>query len=85
MRKLLSGLFGLVALFASMAFAQGSFTHVIPIQLPAGSNGAQPDLSLVYDSGAGNGIVGMGWQLAGLSAIGRANVGNGVNYAGSDD
>lgn len=66
------------------AAAQSPFTHQIPIKLPKGSNGMQPELALVYSPGGGNGIAGMGWQLTGLSAISRVNYGNGINFAGGD-
>ena len=40
----------------------GNFT--IPIALPPGRNGFQPDLSLVYSTGHGNGPFGLGWSLS---------------------
>jgi hypothetical protein len=40
----------------------GNFT--IPITLPAGRNGFQPQLNLVYSTGAGNGPFGLGWNLS---------------------
>src|SRR5207248_2182940 len=40
----------------------GNFT--IPIVLPAGRNGFQPQLNLVYSTGAGNGPFGLGWNLS---------------------
>lgn len=39
----------------------GNFT--VPIALPPGRNGFQPQLSLVYSTGAGNGPFGMGKSL----------------------
>src|SRR5215210_269143 len=39
----------------------GNFT--IPIALPPGRNGFQPQLSLVYSTGHGNGPYGLGWSL----------------------
>lgn len=39
----------------------GNFT--VPIALPPGRNGFQPQLSLVYSTGAGNGPFGLGWSL----------------------
>jgi RHS repeat-associated protein len=40
----------------------GNFT--IPIALPPGRNGFQPQLSLVYSTGNGNGPFGLGWSLS---------------------
>ena len=39
----------------------GNFT--IPIALPPGRNGFQPQLNLVYSTGNGNGPFGLGWNL----------------------
>jgi Salmonella virulence plasmid 65kDa B protein/FG-GAP-like repeat len=40
----------------------GNFT--VPIALPSGRNGFQPQLSLVYSTGNGNGVFGLGWGLS---------------------
>src|SRR6267143_1239347 len=40
----------------------GNFT--IPVALPPGRNGFQPQLSLVYSTGSGNGSFGLGWNLS---------------------
>ncbi|MBN2403172.1 MAG: hypothetical protein JXN64_12330, partial [Spirochaetes bacterium] len=49
----------------------GSFNYSIPIELPQGTAGCAPSLALVYNSNAGNGMLGMGWDIAGLGAITR--------------
>ncbi|MCG8333488.1 MAG: hypothetical protein MJE63_03160 [Proteobacteria bacterium] len=36
----------------------GSYTHVIPIEIPKSINDVQPNLALVYNYNAGNGILG---------------------------
>lgn len=50
---------------------QGESSYEIPIVIPPGVAGLQPELSLIYDSNAGNGHLGVGWSIAGLSAITR--------------
>src|SRR5215472_10891572 len=35
----------------------------VPINLPPGRNGFQPALLLVYSTGHGNGVFGIGWSL----------------------
>jgi RHS repeat-associated protein len=66
------------------AHAQSVFTHQIPIKLPKGANGVQPDLALVFSPNTTNGLLGVGWDLTGLSSVARVNYGNGINYAGAD-
>lgn len=71
--------------------ASGAMIYSIPILCPTGPGGLKPDLSLVYNSQGGNGIMGIGWNIGGLSAITRgghnihmdAKV-QGVEFAGDD-
>lgn len=51
--------------------AGGAASYEIPIVVPPGTLGMQPGVSLRYDSGQGNGTVGMGFAVSGLSSIGR--------------
>ena len=49
----------------------GSFGTEIPIEVPA-FHGLEPQLALNYSSSGGNGWIGMGWGLGGVSSIERA-------------
>ena len=51
--------------------ATGEYQYRIPIDVPQGRAGVQPSLALVYGSRNGNGYLGVGWQLQGLSEINR--------------
>jgi hypothetical protein len=73
------------ALFATGAsqvagYIPGSFTvnelngaaeYTIPIKTPVGIKGIEPHLSLKYSSQSGNGLLGVGWSLAGIPVITR--------------
>ncbi len=51
--------------------AGGQATYTIPLVVPPGRLGMEPSLSIGYDSSAGQGSVGVGFQLQGLSAVTR--------------
>jgi RHS repeat-associated protein len=49
----------------------GSAGYTIPINVSPGTKGMQPNLSIAYNSMAGNGVMGIGWNIAGISSISR--------------
>ena len=49
----------------------GAAVYQIPIQLPPTTGGLKPNLLLNYNSQHGNGLIGHGWSLRGLSRITR--------------
>jgi RHS repeat-associated protein len=49
----------------------GLAVYNLPIVLPPAVNDLKPQLALSYNSFGGNGLVGLGWSLAGLSSISR--------------
>ena len=50
----------------------GAVNYTIPIKIPAGTNGMIPSISVNYNSQAGNGLLGQGWNLSSMSMITRA-------------
>ena len=49
----------------------GAAVISMPLEFPEGINGMTPHLSLNYNSQGGNGIMGLGWSLGGMSKISR--------------
>ncbi|MBN6042128.1 RHS repeat-associated core domain-containing protein [Amycolatopsis sp. 195334CR] len=63
---------------------RGSFSDEIEIAVPEFRE-ITPRLSLSYESGAGNGAFGVGWDLVGVSRVERAGAGRGApRYDASD-
>ena len=50
----------------------GAVTYTVPIEVYPGIHGMQPQLSIAYNSMASNGLLGIGWNISGLSSIVRA-------------
>jgi RHS repeat-associated protein len=57
--------------FTSGVSASGAMTYNVPIEVYPGNHGIQPQIALEYNHLAGNGAVGVGWNVAGLSTISR--------------
>ena len=69
----------------------GAAVYSIPLVVPPGTAGMAPNLSLNYNSQSGNGPLGVGWSLGGLSSISRCpatlaqdGFKGGINYDAND-
>ncbi len=51
--------------------AGGQLELTVPITVPPGTGGLVPELALRYQSDGGNGLMGLGWSLAGLASVDR--------------
>lgn len=50
----------------------GSAVYEIPIYTPKGSASMEPSISITYNSQAGIGVFGIGWDISGISVIERS-------------
>ncbi|MDY0347870.1 MAG: FG-GAP-like repeat-containing protein [Tenuifilaceae bacterium] len=69
----------------------GAFTYQVPLFIPEGTGGLVPQLFLTYSSQSGDGVMGVGWGVSGLSSIGRTSktiyhdgITEGVNFSDAD-
>jgi len=57
----------------SAAVNNGSSSYIIPIEIPAGTNGVVPDISIAYNSQGVDGHLGYGWSINASSTISRGH------------
>jgi RHS repeat-associated protein len=51
--------------------SDGSAFYTMPIGISPGTAGMEPALALTYNNNSGNGVLGMGWTLGGLTSLTR--------------
>lgn len=51
----------------------GAANYTVPIEIPPGTRNLQPAITLNYSSNFNDGLLGIGWNIGGLSAITRIN------------
>lgn len=61
--------------------SSGDVSYNIPIKLPPGRRGMQPQVALSYSSGGGSGVAGVGWQISAMSSVSRC----GANWVEDGD
>jgi len=54
-----------------LAWIRGAAKYSLDIVVPPGRAGMEPKLTVEYNSNGGNGYLGKGWGIGGLSVIGR--------------
>jgi len=76
---------------SALSTQSGAMTYSVPIVVPQGRQGTQPELAITYNSLGGNGTMGMGWNISGLPSLTRIpqsryydNQVNGVNLSKAD-
>lgn len=60
-------------LASSARVSNGQVSYNVPIKLPPGRRGMQPQVALSYGSGGGSGVAGVGWQISAMSSVSRCS------------
>lgn len=84
----LAGLTPVAITQGSSSVSNGAFGYKVSIDAPPGINNHAPSLAISYNSRVGDGLLGVGWTLSGLSSIRRcaptiASSNDGISDPGS--